>query len=86
MILKPRVKLLCETVGKDGGWVPNGGGHIPDRYQTRKLCCFAWKLLMSMADTMTGSAPEPVSRKDDPNLIVMPDLPEPQVSYTLGSC
>lgn len=27
--VRARVKLLCETVGKDGGWLPNGGGHIP---------------------------------------------------------
>ena len=28
--IRERVKLLCETVGKDGGWIPNGGGHIPE--------------------------------------------------------
>lgn len=28
--IKERVKLLCETVGKDGGWIPQGGGHIPE--------------------------------------------------------
>lgn len=27
--IRNRVKELCETVGKDGGWIPNGGGHIP---------------------------------------------------------
>ncbi|WP_213951769.1 uroporphyrinogen decarboxylase family protein [Tepidanaerobacter syntrophicus] len=28
--IRKRVKLLCETVGKYGGWGPNGGGHIPE--------------------------------------------------------
>ena len=28
--VRARVKLLCQTVGKDGGWIPQGGGHIPE--------------------------------------------------------
>lgn len=28
--IRKRVKELCETVGKDGGWIPNGAGHIPE--------------------------------------------------------
>lgn len=28
--IRARVRHLCETVGADGGWIPNGGGHIPE--------------------------------------------------------
>ncbi len=28
--IRERVKLLCETIGKDGGWGPQGGGHVPN--------------------------------------------------------
>lgn len=28
--VRSRVKLLCETVGKDGGWMPHGGTNIPE--------------------------------------------------------
>lgn len=35
--MKERVKLLCETVGKDGGWGPQGGGHIPNNAKPENL-------------------------------------------------
>ena len=28
--IRARVKHLCETVGREGGWIPNGPGHIPE--------------------------------------------------------
>ncbi|NLZ92916.1 MAG: uroporphyrinogen decarboxylase [Firmicutes bacterium] len=75
--IKARVKLLCETVGKDGGWMPNGGGHIPTDTKPENFVALL-EAVNEYGRYHTGPAPEPVTRKDDPNLIA-PDLPEPQL-------
>ncbi len=35
--IRTRVKLLCETVGKEGGWLPNGPGHIPENTKPKNF-------------------------------------------------
>lgn len=35
--IKDRVKLLCDTFGQNGGWGPQGGGHVPNDAKPENL-------------------------------------------------
>lgn len=70
--VRQRVKMLIETVGKDGGWIPNSGGSIPAGCKPENF--------QAMLDAVkefgvyhTGSAPAP---EVSDMLHVKPELPQ----------
>ncbi len=56
--VRARVKLLCETVGQDGGWIPNGGGHIPEDTKPENFRALL-DTVMEYGKYSDGPAPEP---------------------------
>ncbi|KPU45640.1 methylcobalamin:coenzyme M methyltransferase [Oxobacter pfennigii] len=56
--IKARVKLLCETVGKDGGWIPQGGGHIPQDTKPENFRALI-DAVIEYGKYSDGPAPEP---------------------------
>lgn len=61
--VRARVKLLCATVGKDGGWMPHGGTNIPEDTKPENFRA----MLDAMKDYgryTDGPAPKPKSFPD----------------------
>jgi hypothetical protein len=56
--VRARVKLLCETVGKEGGWIPQGGGHIPEDTRPENFKAMI-DAVMEYGKYSDGPAPEP---------------------------
>lgn len=73
--IKERVKLLCETVGKDGGWAPNGGGHIPENTKPENFRALI-DAILEYGRYSDGPPPEPKQAPPTPENL---DLPEPKV-------
>ncbi|QGP91133.1 Uroporphyrinogen decarboxylase (URO-D) [Neomoorella glycerini] len=73
--VRARVKLLCETVGKDGGWIPHGGGHIPEDTKPENFRALI-DAVMEYGRYSDGPPPEP---KSNPNIPPGVKLPEPRV-------
>lgn len=73
--IRERVKLLCETVGKDGGWMPNGGGHIPQDTKPENFRALI-DAVMEYGKYSDGPPPEP---KTAPAGTGNVEFPEPGV-------
>lgn len=73
--IRERVKLLCETVGKDGGWMPNGGGHIPEDTKPENFRALI-DAVMEYGKYSDGPPPEP---KTAPAFTGDVEFPEPGV-------
>ncbi|MGI6657941.1 MAG: uroporphyrinogen decarboxylase family protein [Dethiobacteraceae bacterium] len=73
--IRERVKLLCETVGKDGGWIPNGGGHIPEDTKPENFRALL-DAVMEYGKYSDGPAPEPKIGEPGTNGV---EFPEPGI-------
>lgn len=72
--IRARVKHLCETVGADGGWIPNGGGHIPRDTNTENFRSLL-DAVMEYGKYSQGPVPEPQTVHPSSTVI---ELPEPR--------
>ncbi len=68
-----RVKLLCETVGKDGGWIVHGGGNVPGDTKPENFRAMI-DAIMKYGRYSDGPAPKPRQR----GIPSMDGLPEPR--------
>ncbi|MFZ7119596.1 MAG: uroporphyrinogen decarboxylase family protein [Eubacteriaceae bacterium] len=70
--IKKRMKYLCETIGKDGGWIPNGGGHIPEDTKPENFKAIL-DSVMEYGKYSDGPAPAPKVGTPGTNGIVFPE-------------
>jgi uroporphyrinogen-III decarboxylase len=70
--IRARVKLLCETVGKDGGWLPNGGGHIPQDTKPENFRALI-DAVMEYGRYSDGPPPEPRPAPEPSGQVELPE-------------